>query len=156
MSFRGPPMGTSLSTSMISGCFLFIVYFFMANIFHATQPIDFHTAPVSYSPSPLTFGFGLSSPSVWPVQHQIQNILSRSHYISQQKIPAKRKHENTEDDFKDFTMEPSPIPESITARQIIPKKTRKNEEVDEEGNDFSLVDEVDIGILLGECFCERL
>ena len=84
---------------------------------------------------------------------------SPSHSGSQQKAAGKRRHEDTEDEMRDHSMDRSPTPESKAVRRIIPKKMRtlstlsSLEGVEERGEKTAAVtDEVDVGMLLGK-FC---
>ncbi|KAI9060566.1 hypothetical protein FKP32DRAFT_1668058 [Trametes sanguinea] len=99
----------------------------MANVVtHPHLQVGFHPRPVGHSPTPIGFGFGLSSsPSVqaWPSPSHSQSF----HWATPQQIQqapmrvAKRRHEPDEGD-RDESMERSPTPER--AKRAIPKRAR--------------------------------
>lgn len=136
----------------------------MANIYPPTypqhHPLDFHPRPVTHSPSPLTFGFGLaaaaaaqSSSAFFPPA-----ISSHNHQVTPR--PQKRRLEVDEDDGRrgDDAMDRSPTPER--PKRAPPKRLRiAATEATVKGSDKDTSDgkqteqassDVDVGVLLGQ------
>ena len=135
----------------------------MANIYPPTyphhHPLDFHPRPVTHSPSPLTFGFGLAAAA------QSTSVFSPSAFSphNQQVTPRpqKRRLEIEEEDGGrrgDDAMDRSPTPER--PKRGPPKRLRvAATEASARGNDKDSSDgkenkpppsDVDVGILLGQ------
>ncbi|KZT05848.1 uncharacterized protein LAESUDRAFT_701194 [Laetiporus sulphureus 93-53] len=137
----------------------------MANVVtHPHLQVDFHRGRVNHSPSPLGFGFGLSSTSSmtgWP-SHAPQspwNLPINTQYA--QTRPGKRRHEADEESenrqARDEEMDRSPTPER--PKRAAPKRARttsalatirNDEKGRKDGKTSSDNDEsdVDVGVLL--------
>ncbi|CDO73485.1 hypothetical protein BN946_scf185013.g120 [Trametes cinnabarina] len=133
----------------------------MANVVtHPHLQVGFHPRPVGRSPTPIGFGFGLSSsPAVqaWPSPSHSQSLHWATPPQTQQASMrvAKRRYEPDEDDL-DESMERSPTPER--AKRAIPKRARttptlvtigKDQQASKENKQAQNDDsEVDVGFLL--------
>ena len=99
----------------------------MANVVtHPHLQVGFHPGPVGHSPSPLGFGFGLSTTGMvqsWPsaAPHIQPSPWTASPQLSQAPLRAKRRHE-PEDEDRDERMDRSPTPER--PRRAVPKRAR--------------------------------
>ncbi|KAM5530607.1 hypothetical protein V8D89_015725 [Ganoderma adspersum] len=99
----------------------------MANVVtHPHLQVGFHPGPVGHSPSPLGFGFGLSTTGMvqsWPsaAPHIQPSPWTASPQPSQAPLRAKRRHE-PEDEDRDERMDRSPTPER--PRRAVPKRVR--------------------------------
>ena len=133
----------------------------MANIYPPTYPphppLDFHPCPVTHSPSPLTFGFGLapsqSSPAFSP------NAFSPHHHHHITPRIQKRRLEVEDDGGRrgDDAMDRSPTPERpkrgppkrlrVAAAETSAKGSDKDSSDSKENKSPS--SEVDVGVLLG-------
>lgn len=137
-------------------------------IAHQPHQVPFHTRPVNHAPSPLGFGFGLSSTpatSAWPAPHVrplTAPLIAQAH-IAQNRI-AKRRLEHDDDeacqrDARDDAMERSPTPER--PKRAAPKRARTTpgviatgrgqKENQAQGNTPNDGSDVDVGVLLGTC-----
>ncbi|KAI8980747.1 hypothetical protein BD414DRAFT_465064 [Trametes punicea] len=133
----------------------------MANVVtHPHLQVGFHPRPVGHSPTPVGFGFGLSStPAIqaWPSPSHSQSFHWATPHQTQQAPTrvAKRRHEPDEGE-RDESMERSPTPER--AKRTMPKRARtsptlvtigKDQQASKE-NKPSATDEndVDVGFLL--------
>ena len=147
----------------------FRYFLIMAGLVHPTPTFGFHPAPVNHSPSPLGFGFGLtSSHSAWQPQANQSAFLapSTSHSPSSSHVNSrstqKRRHDDVEDDIRDEYMDRSPTPER-SIRRIIQKRVRTSTEQVSQGiqgessktakeathSSSKASDGVDVGMLLG-------
>ena len=99
----------------------------MANVVtHPHLQVGFHPGPVGHSPSPLGFGFGLSTTGMvqsWPsaAPHIQPSPWTTSPQPSQVQVRSKRRHE-PEDEERDERMDRSPTPER--PRRAVPKRVR--------------------------------
>lgn len=130
----------------------------MANVIQA--PIEFQPRPVGHSPSPLSFGFGLTSHSVgaWPSTSHMNPTAFSPHFSNiQQSSPSKaqkRRHDSEENDER---MDRSPTPErpkriikrlkpTVAQEPASHEKESKENKAPAQGDD----NDVDVGLLLGE------
>lgn len=143
----------------------------MANVVtHPHLQVDFCPGPVNHSPSPLGFGFGLSSTPImagWTSTpfHTPQSSwnVPTAHQPSPFR-PSKRRHEPEDDSenklARDDAMDRSPTPER--PKRAAPKRARttpavvaigKDERLSKENKPPSASDDtdVDVGVLLGGC-----
>lgn len=147
----------------------------MAPVLHHPQ-LDFHAGPVHHAPSPLGFGFGLSSNAHNPFASSGFGCASSSaastssHYSAHGLSPAvnqtssqprvgKRRHDGDDDGEnggrspRDITMDRSPTPPD-RPRRAAPKRLRtapadNNLVKDDAQKKSATHDDVDIGVLLG-------
>ncbi|KAI1793822.1 hypothetical protein LXA43DRAFT_916228 [Ganoderma leucocontextum] len=97
----------------------------MANVVtHPHLQVGFHPGPVGHSPSPLGFGFGLSTTGMvptWPspAPHTQPSHWAASPQASQAPLRAKRRHEPEDEDER---MDRSPTPER--PKRAVPKRAR--------------------------------
>lgn len=135
----------------------------MANIYPPTypqhHPLDFHPRPVTHSPSPLTFGFGLVAAAQSSSAFTPSAVSPHNHQVAPR--PQKRRLEIDEDDSGrrgDDAMDRSPTPER--PKRGPPKRLRvAATEASAKGSDKDSSDgkenkppssEVDVGVLLGQ------
>ncbi|KAL4266948.1 Tethering factor for nuclear proteasome STS1 [Pleurotus pulmonarius] len=129
----------------------------MANVIQA--PIEFQPRPVGHSPSPLSFGFGLTSHSVgaWPSTSHMNPTAFSPHFsnIQQQSSPSKaqkRRHDSEENDER---MDRSPTPErpkriikrlkpTVAQESASHEKESKENKAPAQDDD----NDVDVGLLL--------
>jgi hypothetical protein len=128
-----------------------------------TPQFGFRNATVEHSPSPLSFGFGLSSaaavPGWQPVGMHTNSFSAAPSTIgSSQKSAQKRRHRDADDDE---LMERSPTPERRSVRPVKQLRVRPLERRDEDSGEggkgskdgvqtLMSESEVDVGMLLGE------
>jgi hypothetical protein len=147
----------------------------MAFALHHPQ-LDFHARPVTHAPSPLGFGFGLSSASNTfapagfgcaaastshsQFQHLAHAMNSATSQAPLQRV-AKRRHEGDDEgesdarSARDVTMDRSPTPPD-RPRRGVPKRLRMTSVAEDTRKDekdktakTSAQDDVDVGVLLG-------
>jgi hypothetical protein len=147
----------------------------MASALHHHPQLEFQPRPVTHAPSPLGFGFGLSSsantfasagfgragPSMTPqspFQHLASAMVPSTVQASPQRV-SKRRHDGDEDaendtrSGRDVTMDRSPTPPDRPKRGA-PKRGRFVSTAEEakgaKGKSIkSSSDDVDVGVLLG-------
>lgn len=141
---------------------------------HVMQPahIDFHPVPVTHSPSPLGFGFGLSATGFGCANNGHAQVSSPFQHLAsamnQAAAPSsgrtqKRRHEPEDEaenegrHARDVTMGRSPTPPE-RLRRSVPKRLRilpeegssKGDKGKEKSQGQGGDDEVDVGVLLGK------
>jgi hypothetical protein len=148
----------------------------MAHVMHHS-PLDFHPVPVNHAPSPLGFGFGLSSsgptssfvPAGFGCAGQPQaahgpfQLTNQSGALAPPPARAGKRRLDPEDEgenearhSRDVTMDRSPTPPD-RARRGVPKRMRVQPQSgapgDEKGpggkSSGAGADDVDVGVLLG-------
>ena len=141
----------------------------MANVVTHPHPqkLGFHTRPVTHSPSPLGFGFGLSaaphaSPWAAAPAHSTWAASTHTNHPVPPTRTSKRRHEDDETDApnkhaRDDAMDRSPTPErpkwaapkrarTTPAAMVTSKGTRGDKNTQ---GSISNENDVDVGVLLG-------
>ncbi|KAF7436731.1 hypothetical protein PC9H_003564 [Pleurotus ostreatus] len=128
----------------------------MANVIQA--PIEFQPRPVGHSPSPLSFGFGLTSHSVgaWPSTSHMNPTAFSPHYANiHQSSPSKAQKRRHDSEENDETMDRSPTPErpkriikrlkpTVAQEPALHEKESKENKAPAQDED----NDVDVGLLL--------
>jgi hypothetical protein len=136
-------------------------------IAHQPHQVSFPHRPVNHAPSPLGFGFGLSTQLMatnWPtppLQRSASSMPSTASYGLQSRV-MKRRYEHDEEDEShkqaaDDAMERSPTPER--PKRAAPKRARtipstgsalkESGTSQEQSSSSSDGNDVDVGVLLG-------
>ena len=141
-------------------------------IAHQPPQVSFPHRPVSHAPSPLGFGFGLSTQamasnwSIPPLQRSASALPSGSLHGLQGRV-TKRRYEHDEEEYShkhsvDDAMERSPTPErpkraapkrARTTPGVVTAKDSRNPLQQNASNTDG--DDVDVGVLLG-AYCQSL